>query len=115
VASLYDLLGVPPDASVDEIHHAYRERARALHPDAAGDSADNEEAMRELNEAWAILRDPDRRAAYDDTLDPFDFPEWNPYHRPPSWVRRAPVIAVLAVLLAIFILTAYAAVPTTGR
>jgi hypothetical protein len=114
VASLYDFLGVSPDADTALIHHAYRAAARRLHPDAAGD----EEAMRALNEAWEVLRDPARRAAYDATLDdpfdrPFD-PARDPYVGPPGWVRKAPVVAVLAVLLAIFILTAYAAVPA-GR
>jgi hypothetical protein len=68
--------------------------------------------MRELNEAWAVLRDPARRADYDAGLDPGDLAAWP---APPTWVRRAPVVLILAVLLAIFILTAYVAVPTTGR
>jgi curved DNA-binding protein CbpA len=115
VASLYDFLGVSPDADADAIHHAYRAAARRLHPDTAeSGAAGDDEAMRALNEAWAVLRDPARRAAYDATLDWADWPH-EPSRRPPGWMRRAPVVAVLAVLLAIFIITAYAAVPTGGR
>lgn len=112
MASLYDLLGVSPDASPDALHRAYWARARRLHPDAAGPEAGDEQAMRELNEAWAVLRDPARRADYDATLEPDDL--LAVYH-PPGWARRAPIILILAVLLAIFIITAYVAVPTTGR
>ena len=57
----YEVLGVERDATVEAIHRSYRERARAAHPDLAGD----DDRMAALNEAWAVLRDPVRRAAYD--------------------------------------------------
>jgi curved DNA-binding protein CbpA len=95
--SLYDVLGVAPDASPDELHSAYRARARELHPDVVGDSG---EAMRELNTAWEILRDPDARAEYDAEFL-VDLP---PVVRA---VRIAPVVALLIVLLLIFVSTAY--------
>jgi curved DNA-binding protein CbpA len=63
----YDRLGVAPAASVAEIRAAYRESARRVHPDVAGGS-DDVSAMAALNEAWYVLRDPARRAAYDATL-----------------------------------------------
>ena len=106
--NLYALLGVPPHADVDAIHRAYRAQARRLHPDAAGD----EEAMRRLNEAWAVLRDPELRAEYDELLGMEAFEPAPAVYRSP-WVRRAPVLVTLAVLLAIFIMTAYVAVPAT--
>ena len=60
--TLYEVLGVAPDASAEALRAAHRERARRLHPDrATGDAA----AMRALNEAWVVLSDPYRRAAYD--------------------------------------------------
>ena len=63
--TLYEVLGVAPGASTEALRAAHRERVRRLHPDAAtGDAA----AMRRLNEAWAVLSDPGRRAAYDRTL-----------------------------------------------
>ncbi|GAB4038486.1 MAG: DnaJ C-terminal domain-containing protein [Rubrivivax sp.] len=60
----YDVLGVAPDAGVDEIKKAYRRLARKYHPDVSkeGDAAAR---MSEVNEAWAVLSDPERRAAYD--------------------------------------------------
>ena len=106
----YDVLGVSPEAGWGELHGAYRAQARRLHPDAgAGDAA----AMRELNEAWAVLRDPTAREEYDAALG-LDV-EWDAAVAAVHgfWTRRAPVVAVLAVLLAIFVLSAYAAVPTS--
>lgn len=58
---LYAVLGVRPDANDAAIRSAYRHLARRHHPDAGGD----EHVMMVLNKAWAILRDADRRAAYD--------------------------------------------------
>ena len=62
----YQLLGVAPTASVDEIRAAYRRLARALHPDAHGGVA--APAMASVNEAWRVLSDPGRRANYDAAL-----------------------------------------------
>jgi curved DNA-binding protein CbpA len=58
---LYRILGVPRDADPSAIRAGYRHRARRYHPDAGGD----ERRMMALNKAWGILRDPERRAAYD--------------------------------------------------
>lgn len=63
----YDVLGVAPDADAAEIRRAYRARARALHPDTAA-APDTVMGMSAVNEAWAVLRDPVRRRAYDATL-----------------------------------------------
>lgn len=60
----YRVLGVSPAASPREIRDAYRRRARMAHPDLAGD--DSASWMRDLNAAWEILKDPARRAAYDE-------------------------------------------------
>jgi hypothetical protein len=60
----YEVLGVSPTASADDIRAAYRNAARARHPDAGG-SADE---MQRLNAAWQVLRDPGRRAVYDRAL-----------------------------------------------
>lgn len=60
----YEVLGVAPTASAEEIRAAYRSAARAVHPDAGGSPA----AMRRLNAAWHVLRDPGRRALYDRAL-----------------------------------------------
>ena len=65
--TFYELLGVAPTAGRDEVHRAYRAAARRLHPDAA-DDAGTTAAMAALNEAWHVLSDPGRRAAYDRSL-----------------------------------------------
>jgi curved DNA-binding protein CbpA len=64
----YDRLGVPPAASTAEIRAAYRELARRVHPDVADGADDVGGAMAALNDAWYVLGDPARRAAYDATL-----------------------------------------------
>lgn len=70
MSSHYDVLGVSPNASQDEIRSAYLRRAKFLHPDAhpgATDAmvAELNRAMGALNEAWDVLGDPDSRARYD--------------------------------------------------
>ena len=59
----YQVLGVSPEASDDDIRRAYHDRARRLHPDVVGESGLDD--MRQLNQAWAVLKDSDRRAAFD--------------------------------------------------
>jgi molecular chaperone DnaJ len=58
----YDILGVPKTASADEIKKAFRKSARKHHPDAGG----SEEKFKELNEAYEVLSDKDKRAQYDE-------------------------------------------------
>src|SRR5512142_3365941 len=65
---LYQLLGVPRDASREEIALAWRRRARAEHPDARPGDADAPGRFRALAGAWQVLGDPARRAAYDRAL-----------------------------------------------
>ncbi|MCV4785176.1 DnaJ domain-containing protein, partial [Escherichia coli] len=63
----YDILGVNRDASDDEIKKAYRKLAMKYHPDRnQGDKAkEAEEKFKEAKEAYEILSDPKKRAAYD--------------------------------------------------
>jgi molecular chaperone DnaJ len=60
----YNTLGVPRDASGEEIKRAYRALARRYHPDSNA-AADAEERFKEITAAYAVLIDPDRRARYD--------------------------------------------------
>jgi hypothetical protein len=62
---LYAVLGVAPSATADELRLAYRTAARAAHPDRHGDAS--AARMAAVNEAWHVLGDPGRRAAYDAT------------------------------------------------
>lgn len=59
----YQVLGVSPNARAEEIRRAYRQLARRYHPDISGD--DQASSFREAAEAFAVLRDPGRRGAYD--------------------------------------------------
>ena len=66
---LYALLGVAPDADAREVARAYRRRLREVHPDTRGGLSDGQDSahadLRALQEAYAVLRDPARRARYD--------------------------------------------------
>jgi curved DNA-binding protein CbpA len=65
---LYQLLGVPPEASRKDIAQAWRRRARAEHPDSRPGDATAPGRFRALAGAWHVLSDPARRAAYDRAL-----------------------------------------------
>jgi curved DNA-binding protein len=60
----YAALGVARDASAEEIKKAFRKLARKYHPDVSKE-ADAEARMKDVNEAYAVLSDPEKRAAYD--------------------------------------------------
>jgi molecular chaperone DnaJ len=60
----YEILGVPRGAPADEIKSAFRRLARQYHPDVSQES-DAEERFKEINEAYAVLSDEEKRAAYD--------------------------------------------------
>jgi curved DNA-binding protein CbpA len=84
---LYQLLGVARDASREEIALAWRRRARDEHPDARQGDDGAPARFRALAEAWQVLGDPARRAAYDRALAR----ERQPASRVPAARIRVPV------------------------
>lgn len=63
---LYEILGVAPDASDEDIKRAYRRRARQSHPDTGGDESE----FKQVTTAYEVLRNPEARANYDQFGDP---------------------------------------------
>jgi len=78
----YSTMGVERDASQDEIKRAYRRLARKYHPDVSKES-DAEERFKELGEAYAVLKDPETRAAYDQLGT--DWKAGQDFQPPPNW------------------------------
>ncbi len=66
----YQILGLPRDASPDEIRRAYREAARRLHPDVTPNDRQAADAFLQVREAYETLSEPQKRVKYDQTLLP---------------------------------------------
>lgn len=81
----YDALGVPRNASREDIQRAYRKLARQYHPDMNKDPA-AEERFKEISEAYDVLSDPDARQRYDQ-FGP-DFRQVPPGVDPQTWAAR---------------------------
>ena len=78
----YEVMGVPRDASQEDIKRAYRKLARKYHPDVSKEP-DAEERFKEIGEAYEVLKDPEKRAAYDRFGE-----QWKAgqdFHPPPDW------------------------------
>jgi molecular chaperone DnaJ len=65
MADYYDILGVSRDADSEQIKKAYRKLAMEYHPDRNSGVPEAEDRFKELSEAYEVLKDPQRRAAYD--------------------------------------------------
>ncbi len=69
IKDYYEVLGVPRDASPEQIKRAYRKLAMKYHPDVA-DTADAADKFKEIGEAYEVLHDANKRAMYDRGVDP---------------------------------------------
>lgn len=65
----YEVLGLPHGATVDQIKKKYRELARKFHPDVVQDKVLGQKVFSQINQAYRILVDPERRTQYDSSLE----------------------------------------------
>lgn len=83
----YDILGVPRTASADEIRKAHRKLAKKYHPDISKEK-DAEQRYKEVNEAYEVLKDPEKRQKYD-TLG-MNWQAGQDFTPPPGWQGGGP-------------------------
>jgi curved DNA-binding protein len=81
----YEILGVTRGADPDEVKRAYRKLARKFHPDVSKEK-NAEEKFKEVQEAYEVLRDSEKRAAYDQLGR--DFRNGQQFRPPPDWAQR---------------------------
>jgi curved DNA-binding protein len=81
----YEILGVGRGADADDVKRAYRKLARKYHPDVSQEK-NAEDKFKEVQEAYEVLRDADKRAAYDQLGR--DYRNGQQFRPPPDWARR---------------------------
>jgi curved DNA-binding protein len=82
----YEVLGVPRGASEEDIRKAFRKLARQYHPDVAKDKKTAEEKFKEINEAYEVLSDPEKRKKYDQLGA--NWKQGAEFRPPPGWQNR---------------------------
>jgi curved DNA-binding protein len=78
----YQIMGVARTATAEEIKKAYRRLARKFHPDVSKEK-DAEKKFKEVQEAYEVLKDPEKRAAYDQLGS--DYKQGQQFRPPPDW------------------------------
>ena len=84
----YETLGVAKTATDEEIRSAFRKLARKYHPDVAKDKKAAEEKFKEINEAYEVLSDPEKRKKYDQLGAGWNQP--GGFQPPPQWHTQQP-------------------------
>ena len=84
----YETLGVAKTATEEEIRSAFRKLARKYHPDVAKDKKTAEEKFKQINEAYEVLSDPEKRKKYDQLGANWNQP--GGFQPPPDWGRQQP-------------------------
>ena len=84
----YETLGVSKTASEDEMKSAFRKLACKYHPDVAKDKKEAEEKFKQINEAYEVLSDPEKRRKYDQLGENWNQP--GGFQPPPQWGGRQP-------------------------
>ena len=82
----YEVLAVPRTASEDEIRKSFRKLARQYHPDVAKDKKTAEEKFKEINEAYEVLGDPEKRKKYDQLGA--NWKQGEAFRPPPAWQEQ---------------------------
>src|ERR1700749_523846 len=78
----YKILGVTRAATADEVKKSYRRLARKFHPDVSKEK-DAEKKFKEVQEAYEVLKDPEKRAAYDQLGS--EYKQGQQFRPPPDW------------------------------
>ena len=84
----YQSLGVSKGASADDIRKAFRKLARKYHPDVSGNKPGAEDKFKEINEAYEVLSDPEKRQKYDAMGS--NWKQGGGFRPPPGWQGRSP-------------------------
>jgi curved DNA-binding protein len=80
----YETLGVSKTATENEVRSAFRKLARKYHPDVAKDKKAAEEKFKQINEAYEVLSDPEKRKKYDQLGENWNQPGGG-FQPPPQW------------------------------